>query len=203
MPKREANFLKLNCPPIPHPQPFDSNRELLPRPFHPQQSSPCPSCCVDGGDGGDGDGGDYGVFAASHRPPPPPATAIGASLMMETGEALDLRFPWRILKILWLGFVKGAIGPWPPEDVLAYFCIKHSDIFRYAYFACCVSSLLFVFFLTDNVYHQAESLEEAIHIVNNNRYSNGASIFTMSGISARKFQTKIEAGQCNIMSSKY
>ncbi|XP_020250542.1 uncharacterized protein LOC109827929 [Asparagus officinalis] len=108
-PKKKTNVI-LNCPPIPHPQPFDSNRELLPRPFHPQQSSPCPSCCVDGGDGGDGDGGDYGVFAASHRPPPPPATAIGASLMMETGEALDLRFPWRILKILWLGFVKGAIG---------------------------------------------------------------------------------------------
>jgi hypothetical protein len=28
-----------------------------------------------------------------------------------------------------------------------------------------------------------------------NRYGNGASIFTTSGVSARKFQTEIEAGQ--------
>ncbi|ONK75397.1 uncharacterized protein A4U43_C03F16430 [Asparagus officinalis] len=45
---------------------------------------------------------------------------------------------------------------------------------------------------------QAESLEEAIQIVNNNRYGNGASLFTTSGISARKFQTEIEAGQVGV-----
>lgn len=28
-----------------------------------------------------------------------------------------------------------------------------------------------------------------------NRYGNGASIFTSSGVAARKFQTEIEAGQ--------
>ncbi|VAH52235.1 unnamed protein product [Triticum turgidum subsp. durum] len=42
---------------------------------------------------------------------------------------------------------------------------------------------------------KAESLDDAIQIVNRNKYGNGASIFTTSGVSARKFQTDIEAGQ--------
>lgn len=45
---------------------------------------------------------------------------------------------------------------------------------------------------------QADSLEEAIDIVNRNKYGNGASIFTTSGVAARKFQTEIEAGQVGI-----
>ncbi|KAM7479053.1 hypothetical protein LguiA_027266 [Lonicera macranthoides] len=45
---------------------------------------------------------------------------------------------------------------------------------------------------------QADSLEEAISIVNRNKYGNGASIFTSSGAAARKFQTAIEAGQVGI-----
>jgi malonate-semialdehyde dehydrogenase (acetylating)/methylmalonate-semialdehyde dehydrogenase len=45
---------------------------------------------------------------------------------------------------------------------------------------------------------QADSLEEAISIVNGNKYGNGASIFTTSGVAARKFQTDIEAGQVGI-----
>ncbi|KAH9608118.1 hypothetical protein KSS87_021792 [Heliosperma pusillum] len=45
---------------------------------------------------------------------------------------------------------------------------------------------------------QADSLEEAIDIVNKNKYGNGASIFTSSGAAARKFQTEIEAGQVGI-----
>lgn len=45
---------------------------------------------------------------------------------------------------------------------------------------------------------QAGSLEEAINIVNSNKYGNGASIFTTSGISARKFQNEIEAGQVGL-----
>ncbi|GMN58335.1 hypothetical protein TIFTF001_027427 [Ficus carica] len=44
----------------------------------------------------------------------------------------------------------------------------------------------------------ADSLEEAINIVNKNKYGNGASIFTTSGVTARKFQTEIEAGQVGI-----
>ncbi|KAE8010494.1 hypothetical protein FH972_006862 [Carpinus fangiana] len=40
---------------------------------------------------------------------------------------------------------------------------------------------------------QADSLEEAITIVNRNRHGNGASIFTTSGIAARKFQNEVEA----------
>ncbi|KAK9690579.1 hypothetical protein RND81_09G138800 [Saponaria officinalis] len=45
---------------------------------------------------------------------------------------------------------------------------------------------------------QADSLEEAIDIINKNKYGNGASIFTSSGAAARKFQTEIEAGQVGI-----
>ncbi|XP_062143677.1 uncharacterized protein LOC133851332 isoform X1 [Alnus glutinosa] len=40
---------------------------------------------------------------------------------------------------------------------------------------------------------QADSLEEAITIVNRNRHGNGVSIFTTSGIAARKFQNEVEA----------
>ncbi|KAI3503987.1 hypothetical protein L1887_32527 [Cichorium endivia] len=42
-----------------------------------------------------------------------------------------------------------------------------------------------------------ENLEEAIAIVNRNRYGFGDSIFTENGASSRKFQTEIEAGQGN------
>ncbi|XP_002518342.2 methylmalonate-semialdehyde dehydrogenase [acylating], mitochondrial isoform X1 [Ricinus communis] len=45
---------------------------------------------------------------------------------------------------------------------------------------------------------QADTIEEAINIVNRNKFSNGASIFTSSGVAARKFQTEIEAGQVGI-----
>ncbi|KAL9333730.1 hypothetical protein Peur_073869 [Populus x canadensis] len=45
---------------------------------------------------------------------------------------------------------------------------------------------------------QADSIEEAINIVNGNKYSNGASIFTTSGVAARKFQTEVEVGQVGI-----
>lgn len=45
---------------------------------------------------------------------------------------------------------------------------------------------------------QAQSLEEAICIINRNRYGFGASIFTKNGASARKFQTDIEAGQVGV-----
>ncbi|KAI8025193.1 hypothetical protein LOK49_LG02G03130 [Camellia lanceoleosa] len=45
---------------------------------------------------------------------------------------------------------------------------------------------------------EANNLEEAINIVNRNKYGNGASIFTTSGAAARKFQTEVEAGQVGI-----
>ncbi|XP_028204318.1 methylmalonate-semialdehyde dehydrogenase [acylating], mitochondrial-like isoform X3 [Glycine soja] len=45
---------------------------------------------------------------------------------------------------------------------------------------------------------EADNLEEAINIINENKYGNGASIFTTSGVAARKFQTEIEAGQVGI-----
>ncbi|XP_021903639.1 methylmalonate-semialdehyde dehydrogenase [acylating], mitochondrial-like isoform X2 [Carica papaya] len=45
---------------------------------------------------------------------------------------------------------------------------------------------------------QADSIEEAIKIINRNKCRNGASIFTKSGAAARKFQTEIEVGQVGI-----
>ncbi|KAB2042673.1 hypothetical protein ES319_D02G232000v1 [Gossypium barbadense] len=45
---------------------------------------------------------------------------------------------------------------------------------------------------------KADSLEDALNIVNRNKYGNGASIFTTSGAVARKFQTEVEAGQVGI-----
>ncbi|KAK2983184.1 hypothetical protein RJ640_018529 [Escallonia rubra] len=46
--------------------------------------------------------------------------------------------------------------------------------------------------------YKADSLDEAISIVNRNKYGNGASIFTTSGAAARKFQNEIDAGQVGI-----
>ncbi|KAL7206110.1 hypothetical protein ACSBR2_018922 [Camellia fascicularis] len=46
--------------------------------------------------------------------------------------------------------------------------------------------------------YKADSLEEAINIVNKNKYGNGAAIFTTSGVVARKFQNEIEAGQVGV-----
>ncbi|GAV84832.1 Aldedh domain-containing protein [Cephalotus follicularis] len=45
---------------------------------------------------------------------------------------------------------------------------------------------------------QADNIEEAIDIVNRNKYGNGASIFTTSGVAARKFQSEVEVGQVGI-----
>lgn len=45
---------------------------------------------------------------------------------------------------------------------------------------------------------KADSLDEAIKIINNNPYGNGTSIFTNSGAAARKFQHEIEVGQIGI-----
>ncbi|KAJ2160615.1 hypothetical protein GGF46_002108 [Coemansia sp. RSA 552] len=43
-----------------------------------------------------------------------------------------------------------------------------------------------------------DTLDQALELVNGNRYGNGASIFTKSGASARKFQAEVEAGQVGI-----
>lgn len=44
----------------------------------------------------------------------------------------------------------------------------------------------------------AETLDEAIEIINANRYGNGTAIFTQSGATARKFETQVEVGQVGI-----
>ncbi|GAB1104777.1 MAG: hypothetical protein Sw2LagTSB_27460 [Shewanella algae] len=45
---------------------------------------------------------------------------------------------------------------------------------------------------------EAESLEDAIELVNASPYGNGTSIFTASGAAARKYQHEIEVGQVGI-----
>ncbi|KAH9486602.1 putative methylmalonate-semialdehyde dehydrogenase [acylating], mitochondrial [Psilocybe cubensis] len=45
---------------------------------------------------------------------------------------------------------------------------------------------------------QANTLDEAIEIINNNRYGNGAAIFTQSGATARRFETEVNVGQIGI-----
>ncbi len=45
---------------------------------------------------------------------------------------------------------------------------------------------------------EADTLEEAIELVNNNPYGNGTSIFTASGAAARKYQHEIKVGQVGI-----
>ncbi|CEL62986.1 methylmalonate-semialdehyde dehydrogenase [Rhizoctonia solani AG-1 IB] len=45
---------------------------------------------------------------------------------------------------------------------------------------------------------QADTLDDALAIVNSNKYGNGAAIFTQSGASARKFETEVEVGQVGI-----
>jgi malonate-semialdehyde dehydrogenase (acetylating) / methylmalonate-semialdehyde dehydrogenase len=44
----------------------------------------------------------------------------------------------------------------------------------------------------------AETLEDAIDLVNANKYGNGAAMFTNSGATARRFVKDIEAGQIGV-----
>ncbi|ODV58115.1 CoA-acylating methylmalonate-semialdehyde dehydrogenase [Ascoidea rubescens DSM 1968] len=43
-----------------------------------------------------------------------------------------------------------------------------------------------------------ETLDEAIEIVNGNKYGNGCSIFTTSGINGQKFENEVEVGQVGV-----
>ncbi|KAJ1396542.1 Methylmalonate-semialdehyde dehydrogenase [Sesbania bispinosa] len=45
---------------------------------------------------------------------------------------------------------------------------------------------------------EVDRMQEAINIVNSNKYGTGASIFTTSSAAARKFQTEVEVGQVGI-----
>ncbi|GAA5921356.1 hypothetical protein JCM3775_003007 [Rhodotorula graminis] len=45
---------------------------------------------------------------------------------------------------------------------------------------------------------KAATLDDAIKVINSNQYGNGASMFTQSGATARKFEKEVEAGQVGI-----
>jgi malonate-semialdehyde dehydrogenase (acetylating) / methylmalonate-semialdehyde dehydrogenase len=44
----------------------------------------------------------------------------------------------------------------------------------------------------------ADTLDDAVEIINANRYGNGTAIFTQSGAAARKFEAHVEVGQIGI-----
>ena len=45
---------------------------------------------------------------------------------------------------------------------------------------------------------KADTLDEAIDVINKNKYGNGTAIFTQSGAIARKFEIEVNAGQIGI-----
>ncbi|TEB38997.1 methylmalonate-semialdehyde dehydrogenase [Coprinellus micaceus] len=45
---------------------------------------------------------------------------------------------------------------------------------------------------------KAETLDDALDIINENRYGNGAAIFTQSGATARKFESDVNVGQIGV-----
>ena len=45
---------------------------------------------------------------------------------------------------------------------------------------------------------RANTLDDAIAIINANKYGNGTAIFTQSGATARKFENEVEVGQIGI-----
>ena len=45
---------------------------------------------------------------------------------------------------------------------------------------------------------QVNTLDDAIEIINENKYGNGAAIFTQSGATARRFETEVNVGQLGI-----
>ena len=45
---------------------------------------------------------------------------------------------------------------------------------------------------------KADTLDDALEIINTNKYGNGAAIFTQSGATARKFESEVNVGQIGI-----
>ena len=45
---------------------------------------------------------------------------------------------------------------------------------------------------------KADTLDDALAIINENKYGNGTAIFTQSGATARKFEVEVEVGQVGI-----
>ena len=46
---------------------------------------------------------------------------------------------------------------------------------------------------------EADTLDEAINVINNNPYGNGTAIFTTNGATARKFTMDIDVGQVSVI----
>jgi len=102
--------------------------------------------------------------------------------MIETGikEGAKLLLDGRNITVK--GYEKGYyIGPTIFADVRPGMKIHHTEIFGPVV-----------------VILKAGSLDEAIQIINNHQYGNGASIYTQNGYYARKFKLEVECGMIGI-----
>ena len=80
------------------------------------------------------------------------------------------------------GFEKGNfVGPTVVSDVKPDMACYREEIFGPV-------------LLTMNV----DTLDEALQIINNNKYGNGTAIFTSNGATARKFQNEVDVGQVGV-----
>jgi len=89
------------------------------------------------------------------------------------------------------------IGPTLIEAGTQMRCYKYVVPSLYAY-SCCSFLHREEIFGPVLVVLKAETLDDAIEIINNNRYGNGTAIFTQSGATARKFETDVNVGQIGI-----
>ena len=95
------------------------------------------------------------------------------------------------------------VGPTILEATTDMDCYKY---FRRSHSYRSISSLIVYSLLIDSqeifgpclVIIKAKTLDDAIAVINKNKYGNGASIFTQSGATARKFEKSIAAGQIGI-----
>lgn len=75
--------------------------------------------------------------------------------------------------------------------------------YRYVLMSRCKPSFLF-YYNSEEIFGpvlvliEADSLDEALDVINANKYGNGTAIFTQSGATARKFESRVEAGQIGI-----
>ena len=70
------------------------------------------------------------------------------------------------------------------------FCLLHPDADRATHSEEIFGPVLVVI--------KADTLDDALAIINENKYGNGTAIFTNSGATARKFEREVEVGQVGI-----
>lgn len=87
------------------------------------------------------------------------------------------------------------VGPTIIEVTTSMRCYQCAFLFRLCIFLIVCREEIFGPVL---VVLRADTLDEALEIINNNRYGNGAAIFTQSGATARKFENEVNVGQVGV-----